>query len=320
MEELKNAIEEQISKLKLTQLTQASQELSARYRSHQKHNHAFITSDEHRMAYLATRMPATFAAVSHVLHQVKKRIPQLNLKSFLDAGAGPGTGMWAAAEQFGAFQTITCIEKDRQLIEMGKKLAVKSPILSKAHWQVADLEKGITVLPHDLILMSYAIGELKESVWPELLRQLWDKTNQLFIVIEPGTPVGFQRIRLIRDQLIAMGGCVAAPCPHQQICPMSGNDWCHFSERVQRSHAHRVAKSADLGYEDEKFSYLVVTKEKFSVGLPRIIRHPQKRPGYVELQLCTQQGLANQIISKKHKEEYREAKKADWGSTIFIKP
>jgi hypothetical protein len=43
---------------------------------------------------------------------------------------------------------------------------------------------------------------------------------------------------------------------------MSGNDWCHFSQRLPRSRDHMLLKDADVPFEDERYSYVVVTREK----------------------------------------------------------
>ncbi|MEK7832695.1 MAG: methyltransferase type 11, partial [Acidobacteriota bacterium] len=63
---LRSAIEQELSNVSFSALTAAASELSDRYRQQRKADR-FITTDEHRLAYLAVRMPATFAAVGKAL-------------------------------------------------------------------------------------------------------------------------------------------------------------------------------------------------------------------------------------------------------------
>ena len=44
-------------------------------------------------------------------------------------------------------------------------------------------------------------------------------------------------------------------------------DWCHFTQRLPRSRAHKQIKEADVPFEDEKFSYVALTRAR-SRGVP----------------------------------------------------
>lgn len=145
------------------------------------------------------------------------------------------------------------------------------------------------------------------------LERLWAVTGQFLVIIEPGTPFGFSQIREMRDFLIAQGAHLLLPCPHAGPCPMAGGNWCHFSARVERSSAHRKVKGASLNYEDEKFSYVVFSKQLLPRCEGRVIRRPVQGQGFVKLQVCSPSGLVEKTISKKNKEEFRYAKKIKWG-------
>jgi ribosomal protein RSM22 (predicted rRNA methylase) len=204
------------------------------------------------------------------------------------------------------------------LAAIGKKLAQFSeqPAIQSAQWQEADLEKINDLPPHDLILLSYSIGELTPSRIEPLIDLCWQATKQLLLIVEPGTPVGFERIRLIRRQLIDRGAHLIAPCPHHLACPMAGGDWCHFAARVERTSLHRRLKGGSLGYEDEKFSYVAATKTAIPFPDSRILSQPQRHSGHVILKLCTPQGVQYPTISKKMGDLYKQARKADWGDTF----
>ncbi len=309
---LQKGIEEQLSSLKLSELQKFSEGISLRYRECATH---FLRSRGDRLAYLAARFPATYAACREALLAAKARAPDLSIESLLDLGAGPGTGMWASQEIFPAIKKATLVEKDPEWVEIGKALA--SQATCQTSWQVADLEKEIAIAPHDLILSSYAIGELSEKTRSRLVGCLWQSVQKLLVFIEPGTPKGFERIRAIRTQLIDLGASLIAPCPHAEACPMKGGDWCHFAKRLERSPFHRKVKGGALGYEDEKFSYVVVGKEPSLLPIEgRILRHPLKRSGHVALTVCTPQGVSARTISRKQKDKYHQARKAEWGDSL----
>ena len=239
-------------------------------------------------------------------------LPSLKIESLLDLGAGPGTGLWAAQEVFSDLSTATLIEKESGLISLGKSFQTQV----KTTWLERNLEKELLFETHDLILMSYALNELSEQTVKSLLENIWKSTNKVFVLIEPGTPHGFQRILRAREWLLSLGGFILAPCPHQNTCPIKNPDWCHFAERIERSSLHRKMKNAELNYEDEKFSYVVFTKEKFHIQGERLIRRPQKRSGHVQITTCSANGIENKIISRRQKENYLKIKKEEWGSLI----
>lgn len=312
---LKNAIDELIGSTNLNELVEAREVLSQRYRNPSKG--PFITTEKQRLSYLISRLPATYAALKIAFNAIQER-GNLPIKSILDLGAGPGTGMWAACDNFQDIERITLFEKDSAMIALGKRLALfsENQCLQSAHWQESDLETLTTLPPHDLILLSYSVGELHPEKIQSLVKLCWESTKQLLLIVEPGTPAGFERIRFIRSQLIEMGAHLIAPCPHHLACPMSGGDWCHFAARVERTSLHRRLKGGDLGYEDEKFSYIAATKTPFELPHSRILREPMRHSGHVVLKLCTSQGVQNPTISKKMGDAYKKARKADWGDTF----
>jgi ribosomal protein RSM22 (predicted rRNA methylase) len=312
---LRDAIEAEISTVTPEALKRAAAELSTQYRTLKEFTTAPIHSEAHRIAYLATRMPATFASLRAVFAEMKNRLPEITLHSLLDLGSGPGTAMWAAVEIFPEIETLTNIESDRQLIELGKRLALGStqPALSNVHWLAIDLGGDFETPPHDLVVLSYALGELRESARARVIEKAWQLTEKVLVIIEPGTPRGFQHVLAVRDRLIKAGAHLLAPCPGAMACPMAEVDWCHFAARVERAAFHRRAKAAALGHEDEKYSYLVAAKLAGNAAPARIVRHPFIQKGHIGLQLCTPEGLQQITVSKKHKAAFRAARKADWG-------
>jgi len=97
------------------------------------------------------------------------------------------------------------------------------------------------------------------------------------------------------------------------VCPLAAPDWCHFAVRVERSRLHRRLKGGELGYEDEKFSYVAAVREKAGAGWARILRHPWQEKGAVRLELCTAEGLRTRRVTRSEKSAFRAARKASWG-------
>lgn len=313
-EELHNAIQREIANIDRRQLAQASAQLTQQYQAADFTSRPLRT-EAHRAAYLLARLPATYAANLRVFSEIQRLAPESQIESLLDLGAGPGTALHAAAQVF-PLSHATMIEEDAHFLEQGKHLASQNPFeaIRNARWIKHDLRGNLPIEPHDLVVISYTLGELSHADAESTVKQAWPSTRKFLAVLEPGTRRGFGIVNAIRSQLIALGAHLLAPCPHAGDCPMAGaSDWCHFSQRVERSPEHRHLKGGVLGYEDEKFSYVVAARNNFSHANERIVRHPRKHSGHVQLMLCTPGGLEERTITRSQKESYRKARKAEWG-------
>ena len=82
---------------------------------------------------------------------------------------------------------------------------------------------------------------------------------------------------------------------------------------MERSSLHRRLKEAELGYEDEKFSYVALAREPVELPARRIIRRPRQEPGKIALSVCVPGATELMEIRKRDRERFREARKADWG-------
>ncbi len=311
---LQEAIDEQVAGLDRRAVDHAARDLSDRYRRGDFRS-PVLASAAHRAAYLQTRMPATYAAILRVFAEIRAMFPELMLESMLDLGTGPGTAMWAAVDAFPSLARISLVERDLELLKLGQALARKSehPPLKAATWIAADL-LAHRPEPHDLVVIAYALSEIPQPAVTQLINAGWQAAGKLLVLVEPGTPRSFETVLAARHTLIAASAQVLAPCPHHEICPLAAaHDWCHFAVRVERTAEHRRLKRGELGYEDEKFSYLVASRIPGNWPRARVVRHPLFRPGHVQLTLCTSAGLQKQIVGKSQKLKYRAARAAVWG-------
>ncbi|MEI6242552.1 MAG: small ribosomal subunit Rsm22 family protein [Chlamydiota bacterium] len=272
----------------------------------------FSLTMEEKYLYLLTRMPATVRVIRRVLQELDALEEKEKIKNILDVGSGPGSSFFALEEFFPDVEKITYIERDPDFIRLGKKLTQASSIT----WERKDCAKNFTLPVADLTLFSYSIGEMSEDVVKKIFCE-WSQHEGLFLVlIEPGTPKGFSKIAWAKEFFLSYPFSVVAPCPHGKKCPLI-KDFCHFSTRVNRSSSHRMAKEGSLGYEDEKFSYIIFSKKAGAEGLPRILRHPLKRKGHMIFSLCTSEGLLEKTVSRKD-EGYKAGKKLEWGDRFSI--
>jgi len=317
---LQTAIEHEMEQQSTKKLAALAAEISEGYRSGIPFNKGrYIQSHEDVLAYISYRLPATYAAVYSAISQTKDRFPHWSPKTMLDVGAGPGTAMWAASAVWNGLEGFTLLEQDEHMIAFGKRLSQYSPNTSirQATWIKADITKERDVLPHDLVIASYVLNELSQDKREAFIQQLWQSTTDLLMIIEPGTQTGFQRISLAREQLLALGAKMIAPCPHEKPCPLPEYDWCHFSQRVARTKLHRTVKGGELAYEDEKFTFLSMARTRDGMAIPGlVIRHPQIRKGHIQLRLCTPGGIMNTIVTRKDKESFRKARELRWGSIL----
>lgn len=284
-------------KIPLPQLRQAAEELSERYRTGKK---PYLTKESHYYAYLAVRFPATLAVITRVLQEARS----IAVTSMLDLGAGPGTGWIAAKTIFPHLMQGTLVEADPRFIALGKE-QIEDPVV----WKQAKLPSPLD--PHDLVLLSYSLGEMEHA--DQVVEEAWRAAQKILVLIEPGTPAGYGRILRMRTWLLSQGASIVAPCPHELPCPMQGSDWCHFPARVERTKLHKQLKGGTLGFEDEKFSYLIVSKEKKSPSGARLVAAPKIGKGYVQLTLCQNGKIVQQTVTQKEKEFYKKCRKLDWG-------
>ena len=266
-------------------------------------------------AYLATRAPATYAAAAEVFHQIRLARPDWKPISVLDLGAGPGIASWAAVETWSGISTVTLVEAEPEMVRAGKALAAHGREALR-HARFATGDAGIVGAQADLVIASYVVGEVEPGAVGRFTSHAWAQAADTIVIVEPGTTAGYERILAVRAAIIEAGGSTLAPCPHDEACPLVAGDWCHFATRLPRSRTHRVTKGAERGFEDEKFSYVVLCRSPHPRPETRVIRRPDSRPGHVVLDLCTTDGVEQRTVTRSEGDDYRRARKLRWGDTV----
>jgi ribosomal protein RSM22 (predicted rRNA methylase) len=200
---------------------------------------------------------------------------------------------------------------------LAERLAERHRILARADFVAGDLRDAAFSLPKaELVAASFVLAEIDEQ--EDIIARLWTAATDTLVLIEPGTPAGFDRIRQARQWLIEQGAHVLAPCTHDSHCPIEGSNWCHFSQRLPRSRDHLKMKDATVPFEDERYSYVAVSHAPVPrADLARIIAPPEESKAELVLPLCTERGLHRAIVSRRQRDRYVLLRKAKWGDTIL---
>ena len=276
-----------------------------------------IRTETDALAYALARMPATYAAVIASLNALRELRPDFAPNSLLDVGAGPGTATWAAAEAFSSLQGFALLDANDALRALALNLSRESVRLGHIDYQRSEASAALArAEAADLVVASYVIGEIKDSEQAALAALMWAKTRDTLLVVEPGTPAGYARVIALRAQLIAAGAHVVAPCPHDGKCPLVTPDWCHFTQRLPRSRAHKQIKGAELPFEDEKFSYVALTRAPPARHRARVLAQPVVSKVEVTAKLCTPDGLTLARIPRRAKADYAVARRWRWGDAV----
>jgi ribosomal protein RSM22 (predicted rRNA methylase) len=281
-------------------------------------NSGAIRSEADALAYALARMPATYAAVTASLNALRELRPDFAPASLLDVGAGPGTATWAAATAFASLEGFTLLDANGALRALALDLGCDSARLNRMSYHRAAARAGLAEAePADLVVASYMIGEIGDAERTALAEQLWAKARDTLLIVEPGTPAGCARVLALRQQLIASGAHVVAPCPHDGICPLAAPDWCHFTQRLPRLRAHMQIKGAELPFEDEKFSYVALTRNPVERHFARVLAQPVVSKVEVAAKLCTPDGLALTRVPSRAKANYGRARRWRWGDAVM---
>jgi ribosomal protein RSM22 (predicted rRNA methylase) len=278
---------------------------------------AVVASDTDALAYALARMPATYAAVAAGLEALQVARPDFSPTSMIDLGAGPGTATFAAAEVFASLARFALTDTNEHLHALARVLMRGNDRLRGAQYKFSSARAFLNgVDDADLVVASYVIGELEEAERSALAELMWQRARDVLLIVEPGTPDGYQRIILLRDKLIAHGAHVVAPCPHDAPCPLTPPDWCHFAQRLPRSRVHKQLKGADVPFEDEKFSYVVLSRTAPEKRSSRVLAQPAQTKAAITARVCTAGGVANVTIQRRDKAAFAHARRWRWGDAV----
>jgi len=313
---LRGAIAQELEGVPRKGLADSTARTTAAYRAG-KASAGVIRTAQDALAYALARLPATYAACAAALSEAARMAPDFRPVRLLDAGAGTAAASWAALEVWPGLADLTWLDSSPPFLDMASRLARDGPpALRSVDKRRADLTSGGDGWPRaDLVVASYALAEIAPDRQAGVVGALWAACDGVLALVEPGTPAGYARILAARQALAAEGAELLAPCPHALACPLTAPDWCHFSVRLPRSRDHRIAKGAEVPFEDERFAYLIAARPTVAAQArsPRVLAPPRAAKPGITLKVCGPQGLEERFVGRRDKAAHAVARRLDWG-------
>lgn len=286
-----------------TSLVSKREEITDKYKSNQAINKSIFESKEDSLVYAISRMPATFAVLSTLLCDLVSQGKLNDISSVIDIGSGTGAGYFAFNEIFENAE-ISLFERDKNMINVFDEFETGRVV------KQFDLIRDDINEKADLVMSSYVFSELNEEGRRLALKKMLDCSKKYVLLVDTGTPRTYENFMKLKNLVYDLGYTISAPCESQK-CGLK-NDYCQFYARVERSGLMKMAKNAELSYEDEKYFYLLIEKQakpQENSGERRVIRRPNIKTNFVELKLCTSAGVVSQNVTKKDKELFKRARK-----------
>ncbi len=288
------------------------EELFSAYQS-PAHRNTHVNDHSVAALYMITRG----RSIMGVMEEIIRQHPDVfnDVESVVDFGGGPGIFLFALSK-FKTLNKYTNVERSDAFIAVMNVLVEEFLSSSTPHTHVDSisgnyLELESQDLPaNDLCVFSYTLCESDNSLVsiPGLV-----ENSNMVLIIEPGTPSGFNNIIQARDKLIEKGFSTIAPCTASNgFCPLrdSESDWCHFVVRLDRSRIQKHLIKGELGYEDEKYSYILMSKYPIHSDGKRIISRPNTTKYSVSFDICSEKNGHIVVKKRENKNKYQIAKKS----------
>lgn len=310
---IQSKLDELSNGISLSVLKSRVLDFQTRYRDAQAAQKDPIQDNIAALAYAQLRMPSTYAVAQTVLSNLHTSAG--DIKTSLDIGSGTGALLLAVNEHFPQVAQYG-VETNPHMLALSKKLCDGLDIqFIESKIQNLKLDQSF-----DLITVSYVLNEINDNK-ASLIEKLWSYTNKFLVIIEAGTPRGFNIITTARDIVRRHGGHIFAPCPHVLDCPLAVNEtdrWCHFEQRIARSKIHKQLKpDAVRGFEDEPYSYIILSKQ------PQVAERNYNRlisrvhgTKILSADLCHSDGSVKRITASKRDAVYSILRRAAWGDEI----
>ena len=134
------------------------------------------------------------------------------------------------------------------------------------------------------------------------------------MLVEPGTPAGFERLRGGEEVLIGLGAQGDRPVPARGCLPHDrvGLVPLRGAPRA-KSRCTGNSRARRLGYEDEKYAYLVVSPAPLAARQARLVRSPRRHKGHVRLVCARTGGFDERVVSRRDGELYKQARSVPLG-------
>lgn len=275
-------------------------------------------------AYLALRIPATYAQIFGALDQVKELLPNWHPKTLLDIGSGPGSASWSAKEIWPSLSESTSLDQHFDFLTIGKQLQKSADIDMAMDWKQMDLRKGMAGISKqfDIVVIANVLNELSPAAGDKIIGQAFDLCRSMLVIIEPGTPTG-SSITENASRKLSKAGNLLAPYIENTFVPKS-DYYIHFSQRFIRPEFQRRIRQhmrdtslMASDWEDTKYGYTVISKIEPEVQpWGRCIGPVQIQKGFLEIPVLTKDGIEKIKVMKRDHDQYTFAKDIKWGQLL----
>lgn len=305
---LQEKVNKLYAELKRGELEKVQKNLTYKYKNETGESKSLIETKSESVLYAISRMPATFSVIYTLMNQLAEQGLIDGIESVLDVGSGTGAGYFALKEIDSKLK-IDLVERDQNMINVCENLLDNELKVNQA-----DIIRDDIKIKADIVLTSYVLSEMKEQDRLNSVLKLLNMSNKYLLIIDTGTPRTYENMMTLKRFVEDKGFNIIAPCMSKK-CGLK-NDYCQFFARVERSALMRQAKAGELSYEDEKYFYLLISKETQLKNGQRVIRRPVIKPNNIELMLCTNEGVKKSNFTKKNKELFKQAKKSKINDVI----
>jgi len=244
-----------------------------------------------------------------VLAELVRRGWSPRSRRLIDWGCGSGIAGRRAIAAWPQFEQIALHDRSTLAVAFAQaRLQVMHPTVA-----VRRLDPAAT---GGLLLVSHVANELPPATLAALLAQAARCDDVIWV--EAGTHEDSRQLSGIREQLMATGLSVVAPCTHQARCgmlvPENEQHWCHhFAAPPQE--AFRDARWAEFGrglgidLRSLPYSFLVLSRTPAALapGWSRVIGEPREAKGFMRVLSCQAEGVAEFMLQKRDAPELYRA-------------
>ncbi len=250
----------------------------------------------------------------------------------IDLGAGCGAMSLGLLASTAIPLAITAIDRDAAALGIAatsvRDLANRRKTATTIVTRI-DEATSARLADADLIVMGTLLNELSEGARLAIVERALGSIapDGAVIVIEPALRETSRSLHTVRDQLIARGAHVFAPCTRQVApCPALADptDWCHEDRPVKLP--PRTAELARLTHLRDgglKFSYLVVRRVPRTLADEpdawRVVKEPWAQKGKVEVLGCSNVGrVPIRLMRRNRTDANRDLERAERGEVIVV--
>ncbi len=290
-------------------------ELSDMFNGLTRHRPGYLSNPKLRRAYVHYYLTVNAEKVGRVLRELDLYSPKGKPPRVLDFGCGPGTAAIATLLHR-PVADLCLVDVVDEALDDARYFCRALGVEPRTMHEIPHLEK------FDLIL---AANVYSEHLAP-LEERLADDGHLL--VIEPALKTSTQKLMKWRDDAVARGFKVAAPCLGQTKCPMLERDdlWCHQDVSWPRTGpVAEIDRRLGLNKESLKYSYVVLTKTGRTLadlqGDVRVVSNLHKEKGKAWAWVCGRQGpLCRAEVLSRHRSDATAAFfHADRGHVLSLK-